>query len=86
MLYSSINLNFFCLLRKATQSVLNRHICTFGKDQSGCMVIFANSLLPCRRQDPFGILYFSPFPRHKEVKPGRQEAAGGLREETSYKR
>lgn len=44
------------------------------------------SRLPYQHQDPFGILYFSPFPRSTEVKPGRREAAGGQREETSFKR
>lgn len=49
------------------------------------MLSFSN-LLPYQRQDPFGILYFSPFPRHKEAKPGTQEAASGQIEETSYNR
>lgn len=44
-----------------------------------------NSLLPCPRQDPFGILYFSPFPRHAAVEPCKGEAGGG-EEETWWRR
>lgn len=41
------------------------------------------AVLPCRRQDPFGILYFSPFPRRTGATPGRRRARGGQRGETS---
>lgn len=61
------------------QSVLECLISTCGNDH----VCY---LLPCQRQDPFGILYFSPFPRHREAKPSRREAGGGRQEETSCKR
>lgn len=36
-----------------------------------------NSPLPCPRQDPFGILYFSPFPRHAAGEPRKGGAGGG---------
>lgn len=35
------------------------------------------SVLPYLRQDPFGIPYFSPFPRHTAVEPRKGEAEGG---------
>lgn len=78
-------------MSKRRKCPLECHISTSGKDHSDYMVKspLTLSLLPCQRQDPFGILYFSPFPpfpRHKEVKPSRRGAAGGQREETSYKR
>lgn len=44
-----------------------------------------NSLLPCLRQDPFGILYFSPFPRRAAVEP-RKQGAGVGEEETCWGR
>lgn len=66
-------------MSQTRESLLKCLISTFGNDH-------VRSLLPCQRQDPFGILYFSPFPRHKEVEPSRRGAEGGQREETSWKR
>lgn len=41
------------------------------------------SPLPCLRQDPFGILYFSPFPRRAAEEPRKREAGVG-EEETCW--
>lgn len=43
------------------------------------------SPLPCLRQDPFGILYFSPFPRRAAEEPRKREAGAG-EEETFWGR
>lgn len=40
-------------------------------------------ILPYQHRDPFGILCFSPFPRHTEARPSRRAAADDQRQETS---